>query len=127
LPWPVHSERFVYSETPAVLKTWTVPIGMRAVVKSVALVNNQTTTAAGIFVAAHGITLYYKLFQEFGQAVQLSMHQVVYGGETVSCQVGASSQWVMVSGFLFEDPSEANKPPGTFKEHAWKFPEALPS
>ena len=105
----VYSERFVIAHRPGTpLRTYTVPAGKRAIVRSFAYAGYLTTNpAVWLAIADHYVSVATPPAATFGQALEL--YQVVYAGEriTVDCTAGAGDIWASVSGYLFDDPPGA--------------------
>lgn len=100
-----YSERFVLAHRPGTpLRTYTVPAGKRAIVRSFAYAGYATTSPAiWLAIADHYIAVALPPASTFGNA--LDLYQVVYAGEriTVDCTAAAGDVWASCSGYLFED------------------------
>jgi len=103
----VYSERFVLAHRPGTpLRSYTVPAGKRAIVRSFAYAGYLATNpAVWLAIADHYISVATPPASTFGQA--LDLYQVVYAGEriTVDCTASAGDIWGSVSGYLFDDPA----------------------
>jgi hypothetical protein len=111
MPWPVYTHRFLVVNIPAAWSYWTVPAGMRAVVKSVTIVNGGTSSTDGAQLRV-GSTFLALHNPAAKTTAVLAMTQVAYGGEVLSGWVTGPSTFMSVSGFLFEDPAAAVSAPG---------------
>ena len=102
----VYSERFALAHRPgSPLKSYTVPPGKRAIVRSFAYAGYLATAPAiWLGIAGHYIAVALPPAATFGNALEL--YQVVYANEviTVDCTASAGDVWASVSGYLFDDP-----------------------
>jgi len=103
----VYSERFALAHRPGTpLRTFTVPAGKRAIVRSFAYAGYLATNPAiWLAIADHYVSVATPPASTFGQALEL--YQVVYAGEriTIDCTASAGDIWASVSGYLFDDPA----------------------
>ena len=110
MPWPVYTERLLATAVPRTWVTATVPAGKRAIIKSVAAINSSTgamvahvTTVSNYVVALSVPDLYNT------HAVDLLA--VAYGGEEIRGYIDAQSGFLLVTGWLLDDPSGARASP----------------
>ena len=108
----IYSERFLaLAGVPNVWKAWFCPIGKRAVVKSLSVVN-----AGGVACTAYlqigPAYAYTKVLPAAVTSDQVEMYHVLYGGSTMQIMATATSVYIVVSGYLFDDPTNAGGPPG---------------
>lgn len=107
-----YSERLLHAFGEAIWTSYTVPAGYRAVVKSVVLVNNSGAAAQiGVFMA--GRPFYIAVLQAYSAAASPAMTVAVYSGESLDAYTDLLTTVVTVGGFVFEDPTGAEAPPGT--------------
>lgn len=111
MPWPVYTERLLSTSVPNVWATATVPAGQRAIVKSVVSLNSSQTvpltthvTIASGYAAAFVIPDYYN-------AKSLDLLAVAYAGEEIRAYLQGQSGFVLVTGWLLEDPSGRDRSP----------------
>lgn len=99
----VYTTRFLYTEGPGATKTYTVPDGKRAVVRSVFF---MAYAAAGMtfWVTVHGITVVYWSNQAVTAYNSLDVRLVAYERETIQLLTTGPDARAMVTGFLFDDP-----------------------
>lgn len=107
-----YSERFVLAHRPgSPLRSYTVPPGKRAIVKSFAYAGYATTSPAiWLAIAGHYIAVALPPASTFGNALEL--YQVVYANEviTVDCTAAAGDVWASCSGYLFDDAQGRQAP-----------------
>lgn len=100
-----YSERFALAHRPGnPLRTYTVPAGRRAIVRSFAYAGYLTTApAVWLAIADHYIAVALPPAATFGAA--LDLYQVVYAGEriTVDCTASGGDVWASVSGYLLTE------------------------
>ena len=109
-----YSERLLFANTPAAWTSWTVPAGMRAVIKSVVLTNNSGILAQiGVF--AVGAPLYLAVLQAASAHASPTMTLPLYAGESIDAYTQDQFTSVWVGGFLFEDTSGRAAPPGEYR------------
>jgi hypothetical protein len=103
VPWPVYTERLLAASVTGVWVTWTVPAGKRAIVKSVAAMvsagapGKVHVTAATVYIAAFTIPDLYR-------SQTLDLLAVVYAGEELRAYNEAPAGYMLVSGWLLDDP-----------------------
>lgn len=112
MAWPVYSEVLLVKALGAgeVWTSWSVPVGKRAVIKSVTM-TQWSTDAAQVTVRAGGV---YVCVHDFPAAVGqfvFSTMVVVYGGQAIDAFHTRSNVHTLICGYLFDDPSHAVGPP----------------
>lgn len=111
MPWPTYSERFLlYSHPELGSNVYVVPDRMRAVIKCVTAVN-YSGVRAGCRVRAHGHSVAYIDFQVPKVTDTLLVFIVVYARQQIDVFLDNTPMACSVSGFLFDDPSNAGGPP----------------
>lgn len=102
----VYSERFCLAHRPgSPLRSYTVPPGKRAIIRSFAYAGYLATApAVWLGLAGHYIAVALPPAATFGAA--LDLYQVAYANEviTVDCTASGGDVWASVSGYLFDDP-----------------------
>lgn len=108
-----YTERFFHITGAAVTATYTVPAGMRAVVRNVLLVNrNAAANSAFLWIPPGNFWVYQSSIPASGGFVSFETRVALYGGESISGNWSLASGFMTVSGYLFEDPTGAGGPPG---------------
>lgn len=105
---------------------YTVPENMRAVVTAVTYVHTGTL-GGGANVKVHGITVWFADTQAPKRVETFTTRQVAYERETIAANTGSTGQSIMVSGFLFTDPSTGPHPPGGMQLREWNVANPLPA
>lgn len=111
MPWPTYTERFVYAKGPVGMYSYLVPIGMRAVVKHISMVNPFSEALPLMQVRVGGLVVESRYFQAAETSRQLAGTWVAYGGEAVEAYIGSPTCEVSVAGYLFADPAAPAAPP----------------
>lgn len=111
MPWPVYSERFLYTAQENVWVGYTVPLGMRAVVKSVQAAN-LTSTQREILVYLQDRPVVEHLLQARSSFQSPPLALVAYGGELLKCVSDSTGMAIWVCGYLLDDTSGRTGPPG---------------
>lgn len=110
MPWPVYSERLLASSVQNTWVAFMVPVGMRAIVKSVVVANGLAQEATVHVTVGN----YYALLRTFPAAVStyaIDMHAVAYGGEAIQLVNIGSSASTRVDGYLLTDTQAREGPP----------------
>lgn len=104
MPAPVFTTRFCLAYANATWVIFTVPVGKRAVVKSIVVSNSKGDASqyAVVRIANHQALLRYPA-ADATEAYALT--QACYSGETIEALVNGSQIACYVSGFLFDDPN----------------------
>ena len=105
MPWPVYTERLLASTAP---QTWigtTVPVGRRAIIKSVVALNSSTTTSLKVHCVAANIYFGAFVFQEPYVSRSIDLLAVAYGGEEIRVFLEGQSGSALITGWLLEDPT----------------------
>ena len=97
---PVYSVRFLNAGPAAGTYTYTVPAGMRAVVKFIAH-TNFSATLAGMNCRIAGAAFFYSELPGSTYNRFSDVRGVAYAGETVSVVLDHQDTYAHVSGFLF--------------------------
>lgn len=109
--WPIYSEVLLKKiGVGEVWDTYTVPVGKRAVIKSITM-TQWSTDASQVTVQAGGA---YVLVKDFPAAVSFDSFETmvpVYGGQVIRAYHTHSNVHTLVCGYLFDDPSQAVGPP----------------
>jgi hypothetical protein len=107
--WPVYSERFLAFNDQGMWRSYTVPVGKRAVVRCVTISNSHD--AAGQYVVGlPGFNLLYGAVQAASTVDFSNLRHVLYGGESLSGYVYGPAMSCAVSGYLLEDVSAGRAP-----------------
>lgn len=114
MPWPVYSERFLYSLATVGTKVYRVPDEMRAIVTQLTIVKG-TGGDVIVAVAAHGINVYFHHFLAEEVNLQVPMKVVVYQGESISLYLSSTTGGLHASvhGQLLADNTGRDGPPAT--------------
>jgi hypothetical protein len=89
VPWPVYSERFLAFNDQGMWRSYTVPVGKRAVVRCVT-VSNSHDAAGQYVVGLPGFNLLYGAVQAASTVDFSNLRHVLYGGESLSGWPGGS-------------------------------------
>jgi hypothetical protein len=100
----VYSRRFLAAVGPTLIWAYQVPAGYRAVVRSI-LSTNDGATGGAVWVALAGRFAWRAAYPAAVGNHAVETYQVVYGGENIEAYVEAAGSSVLVSGFIFEDPT----------------------
>lgn len=110
MPWPVYSTRFARTAVQGVWQYYTVPPGMRAVLRCVTAFNGGATagrvfcTVAGTYIVSASLPA--------GQSLPIVPWMVVlYSSEELGIFIEVPVSGMTASGFLFADPSAAVETP----------------
>jgi len=116
----VYSETFINRANESGWFSFSVPVGKRAVVRNVVVVDRLAVTGHAE-VHAHLAIVALVIFPAAQRSVSLDMRAVVYGGQSIECYVGVVGIDLMVAGYLFDDapaagtlpapPLELDRPP----------------
>lgn len=112
MPWPVYSEVLHRGGSNNAWEYWTVPVGMRAVVRSIAAVNASATTNRAD-VSAGGYVVWIHTFPAAIGAVNEACMLVVYGGQSLGIRTTTVNASVVLCGYLFTDPTGRSGPPAS--------------
>lgn len=103
MPWPVYSERLLYTETPGAWWSIEVPAGKRMIVSAIAAC--RATNAVGqVSVKAHGILVVNQLFPADVYQLNLAVRLTLYERETLQTYLNGTGLSMMANGYLFDDP-----------------------
>jgi hypothetical protein len=100
----VYTERFVASDAHTGTLSWTVPGGKRAILKQLDVFNGGSATAT-VYVAVAGVT--FAVASGLAQNARWTwegMH-ALYAHEAIGLNVIAGAASVVVSGYVFDDPT----------------------
>lgn len=122
----VYSTRFFVAAGTGVMTTYNVPIGMRAVIRSLVALN-ETQANAEFFLYVKGVPFYTRRFPDAMSTHVVEMRQVAYGGEQIKCYTSHFELHVALSGYLFEDRAAAAEPEGEVTREHVDRPEQLPA
>ena len=117
----VYSETFINRANESGWFIYNVPVGKRAVVRNVVVVDRLAVTGHAE-VHAHLAIVALVIFPAAQRSVSLDMRAVVYGGQSIECFVGVVGIDLMVAGYLFDDapavsvlpappPADPGRPP----------------
>lgn len=112
MPWPTYSEVLHRGGSENVWTYYTVPVGRRAVMKSICAVN-AAAAANRADVSAGGYVVWIHTFPAAIGAVTEALMLVVYGGQSIGIRTTTSNASVVISGYLFSDPTRATGPPAS--------------
>lgn len=126
MPWPTYSETFVRTTALGVWTVYTVPAGMRAVVKSVLIINSSGSTGQA-YVKVGGIYVMSVQFQASDRARLQEMMAVAYAGQKVEVNLRDFAIDATVSGFLFGAAGAASNDPPPVTHVVADEPELLPA
>lgn len=101
--WPVYSTRFIAASGADITRTYSVPVGKRAVVTSMVF-SNSSSVAGYVTVFVANVVLYRHDFQAQVGSASVAVRAVLYGGEPLGVYTSTSGVRCVVSGFLFDDP-----------------------
>src|SRR3954463_4983991 len=105
-----YSERFVLTSASNAWTDYTVPVGMRAVIKCVTHVNNTTSEFLMLVRAAQFLVL-SRLVPGATSVILPDLHITVYGGEAMGVFMYTPNGGACLSGFMFKDDSGRRGPP----------------
>ena len=112
----LYSERFLTVAAAGVDVSWTVPVGQRAVVRCIVLVN--TTAAAILAIVGYGSGyLHHGPIPAATTLVYGELRVPIYGGETIGGYVATGGATVTIAGYLFSDPSRSRAPDEEYELH----------
>lgn len=100
--WPIYSERFVQTAADGVWAHFNVPLGKRAVIKSIMSFHGGTQPG-NVQVYAAAWTIYYHPFPASAELVVADVMVVVYGGEALGAIVNGPNVTATICGYLFDD------------------------
>lgn len=122
MPAGVYSERFLSVATPGYWNYFTVPSGMRAVVRCISVVVFADPTAAA-YVAAGPTYLMARPYPAPTSVVLGDFRVPFYPGEVIGCQVIGADTFCTVSGYLFSEGSNRVAPlPAPAPDPDWPPP-----
>lgn len=110
--WPIYSECLVVSHNVATTVSYVVPNGKRAVVKDVTFVNIGGL-GGWIYVTRSGRALFARSFLATDYFFHAEMAVPVYHLGVIAVQTLMTGWTVHVSGYVFDDPSNASGPPAS--------------
>jgi hypothetical protein len=110
VPWPVYSETFVRTTVRDAWVVYTVPSGMRAVVKTIAAVSTSTSIAT-VTVEVGGVYMTSRAFQASGADFVINTMAVAYSGQLVRALTQGGLAHVSISGFLFGSAGAVQEDP----------------
>lgn len=121
-----YTETFLRVIATATNVSWNCPIGKRAVVTSIVAVNAGSNPGS-VHVTIAGVYVLVASFQvgEVRQPYQLRC--VCYGGQAILVHHTAAGLHSQVTGYLFEDLTLANGPPGAVVRELAEVPTLLPA
>jgi len=108
----VYSRRFLSATGPTLIWAYQVPSGYRAVVRSI-LSTHDGSAGGAVWVALAGRFAWRTAYQAAVDNRAVDTYQVVYGGENIEAYVQSGGSTVIVSGFIFEDPTGPQGPGAT--------------
>lgn len=97
-----YTERFLHVGPLAGTTYFTVPVGHRAVVRSLAARNDASTAGNVVLIVAEFVIYQVAIPAAAGSSATYETRQVAYATERVGLSISGSVQ-VMLSGYLFED------------------------
>lgn len=100
----VYTTRFFAFGGATTTRSYTVPAGKRAVVKSISAVNNLGSSASAALQVG-GVYAWYVTLPAATSSTSFETRQVAYAGETILCTTTGQDTRVHVAGFLFDDPA----------------------
>ena len=109
MSYGLYSERFLTVAAAGVDVSYAVPLGKRAVVRCLVLVNTSATPIlciCGIGVAY----LFHGTLPAATTTVLGELRVPVYGGESIVGYVGSAGATITAAGYLFTDASRARAP-----------------
>lgn len=102
-----YSVRFMTGRGTSRRETYTVPVGKRAVVRSVAFLH-WTTVGQSSMLFVHGISAFFFVNQAANEFRFADVRLLAYAGETIFVQTSGADVAYTVSGFLYYD--DATRP-----------------
>jgi hypothetical protein len=105
-----YSETFLKTVAANEWRIYTVPEGMRAVLRSIT-VTNPTGNAAVLQVLVAGVLFWHAELPVAKGSYTWEVRSTAYGGEAFAAYQTHPGMSVTLAGFIFNDPSGANGPP----------------
>jgi hypothetical protein len=121
-----YSHRFCLAHVKDVAVVYTVPHGMRAVIRNCLSVNRENVAQLYSVAAADWYVVQFSVPATTGLHA-FETRVVVYGGEQIVAVVRGASQTCFVSGYLFADPTMATRAPGDYDLARVEAPAPLPA
>lgn len=109
--WSTYSETFVRAFVPGGWTSYTVPSGMRAVVRSFVYLNNAVDPAT-VYLRINGHLVWFDASQAPRSSRSIDLRAVAYNGWHIDAYVNPAEVYATVSGFLFHDAQGAQGAPG---------------
>jgi hypothetical protein len=106
----LYSETFIEATQATGWFSFGVPMGKRAVIRSV-VVTDRLAVTGHCEVHAPNAIVALVIFPGPARSVSLDMRIVVYGGESITAYVGVVGIDLLVAGYLFDDNATATNRP----------------
>jgi len=111
----VYTETFIRLIGGGVTKEWIVPHAKRAIVRSLVICQRTTTpTLVQAYVA--NTVLYYAEVPGVAQTQIFAFTAVAYAHEPIGLYESNAGCHITISGYLFDDPSDATGPPASAQQ-----------
>lgn len=119
-----YSERLLYAEGAGKTRTFTVPEGLRAVVKFVSARTEDPAGNAAAYLSVHGVWAWHANLPAFNSLLATELFLVAYERETIQLVTVGLATYAMVCGYLFVDTE--GDPPWAPAAETGQLPAPIP-
>lgn len=102
MPGRPYTERFIASAVPNTWHVYVVPVGFRAVIRSV-LANHVLGTGGSVLGTVDGVYFLNHSFPAAGPALQIETRAVAYEGQSIAMYSYAAGINMICTGYLLRD------------------------